>query len=332
VTTDSAPQGAPNAAKSRAWPRLLLGIGGLVLLAGIVRHVGVDVVVSTLGPALPWLPVIAFIELVRIGCMTVGSYLAFGALASRIPRWTLFRAHVLGHTLSSVVPAPTVWNETIKATLITPFTGSGPAAAVGVTNQAAVWMSNGLLSIFCGLAILALEGWGSVWFYACVVHTVVLLASGVALQMVMRADAPGRWLARRVPSLATRAGEFRQHARGIRLGARGPTEMLFIGRCLQMLQYFVAARAIGIDVGLLRVAAAEGVHLVAMAVGVLVPGGLGTTEGAFTLANDLLGTTAARATALALLMRCMQIVWVLLGSIVALFTRGDARPEASDPL
>jgi hypothetical protein len=318
--------GEPRAKRPVPWLRLLLGVGGLVLLGIIVRHVGLDVVIATLRPALPWLPVLAFIELVRIGCMTMGSYLAFGSLAPRIPKWTLFRAHVLGHSLGSVAPAPTVFNETIKATLIAPYTGSGPAAAVGVTNQAAVWMSNGLISIPCGLAILALLGAGSVWVYVCIAHTVVLLVCGIALQMAMRADAPGRWLARRVPSLATRAAEFRDHARGIRLGARGPTEMLFVGRCLQVLQYFIAARAVGIDVGFLRVLAAEGVHLVAIAVGVLVPGGLGTTEGVFTLATDVLATTAARATTLALLMRCLQIVWVLLGSIVAIVTRGDTRP------
>lgn len=317
------PANTPKVTASRPWLRFVLGVGGLVLLAAIVRHVGVDVIVETLKPALPWLPVLAFIELVRIGCMTMGSYLAFGSLAPRIPRWTLFRAHVLGHSLGSVAPAPTVWNETIKATLIAPYTGSGPAAAVGVTNQAAVWISNGLISIPCGLAILALLGASSPWFYACLVHTVVLLVCGIALQMAMRADAPGRWLTRRVPTLAARAAEFREHARGIRLGARGPTEMLFLGRVLQMLQYFVAARAVGIDVGLLRVAAAEGVHLVAIAVGVLVPGGLGTTEGVFTLATDVLATTAARATTLALLMRCLQIVWVLLGSVVAIVTRGE---------
>jgi uncharacterized membrane protein YbhN (UPF0104 family) len=64
--------------------------------------------------------------------------------------------------------------------------------------------------------------------------------------------------------------------------------------------------------------AAEGVHLLASAVGVLVPGGLGTTDGAFTLAADLLATTGARATSLALLMRCVQILWVPIGSAAAL--------------
>jgi uncharacterized membrane protein YbhN (UPF0104 family) len=51
---------------------------------------------------------------------------------------------------------------------------------------------------------------------------------------------------------------------------------------------------------------------------VLVPGGLGTTDGAFTLAADLLATTGARATSLALLMRCVQILWVPIGSAAAL--------------
>ena len=151
--SDGTPTSTP--AKSRTWLRFALGIGGLGLLGAIVRHVGFDVVMATLGPALPWLPVLVFIELVRMGCMAMGSYLAFGSLAKRIPRWTLFRAHVLGQSIGSVMPAPTVWSETIKATLVTPYTGSGPAAAVGVTNQAAVWMSNGLLSIFCGIAILS---------------------------------------------------------------------------------------------------------------------------------------------------------------------------------
>lgn len=308
------------------WLRLLLGVGGLVLLAAIVRHVGVDVVVATLEPALPWLPVLAFMELLRIACETMASYVAFGALGPRIPRWTLFRAHVLGHSLSNVVPAPTVFNETIKATLIAPHTGAGPAAAVGVTNQVATFMSNGLMSFASSFAVLALLGSRSIWFTACLANAAGLLVSGVVLQLVMRADAPGRWLARRFPDLATRAAEFRVHARGIRLGARGTTELLFVGRCIQMLQYGVAARAVGIDVGALRILAAEGVHLVAMAVAVLVPGGFGTTEGAFTLAADVLGTTAAKATTVALLMRCMQLVWVFLASVVAIVTRGS--PDA----
>lgn len=312
---------------SATWFRVVLGALGLVLLAFIVHGIGLGLVLATLRPALPWIPFLAAIELARIGCASVASYLAFGPIASRIPKATLFRAHVLGHSISQVAPAPTVFNETIKATLITPYTGAGPAAAVGFTNQAATLISNGLLSIPCGLAILALERGTSVWFYACVVHAVVLLGSGLALQVATRADAPGRWLVERFPGLQKRALAFRDHARGIDFGARGPTLALLVFRCLQMLQYAVAAHAVGIDVGFVRAFAIEGVHLVAVAVGVLVPGGFGTTEGAFTLAANVLDTTVARATAVALLMRCTQLLWVGIGASLALVQRHPARQD-----
>ena len=56
----------------------------------------------------------------RFALATVASYLAFGEVANRIPRMTLFRAHVIGHSISAIAPAPTVFNETIKAELFSP--------------------------------------------------------------------------------------------------------------------------------------------------------------------------------------------------------------------
>lgn len=323
-----APPGTVKGASPRAWFRVLLGVGGLALLGAIVRHIGVELLIQTLWPALPWVVALAAIELVRIACATMASVLAFGSLAQRIPLGPMFRAHLLGQSLSAFAPAPTVWSETIKATLVAPFVGAGPAAAVGFVNQAATLMSNGLFTLPCALAILALQG-ASPWFWACVIHTVVLFASGLAVQAGARAPGLGGWLIKRFPRFEERAKAFSEHSRGIGVGARGPTAMLFVSRCLQMAQYGIAAHAVGIHVGALHVVASEGVHLVAMAVGVLVPGGLGTTEGAFSLAADLLNTTAARATATALLMRCTQLVWVLIGSSVALFTREPATAATS---
>ena len=39
--------------KDRRYLRLLLGLGGLALLAAVVNHVGVELVLATLRPALP---------------------------------------------------------------------------------------------------------------------------------------------------------------------------------------------------------------------------------------------------------------------------------------
>jgi len=303
------------------WFRVALGVAGLVMLVALVRHVGADAILATLRPAAQWLPILCALELVRIACETLASYLAFGSLAARIPRATLFRAHVIGMSLGSLAPAPRVVNETIKIGLIAPFVGVPAATSVGFINQAATLIAVGLFSIPCGAAILALGG-ASVWVWASLGHAVVLVATGLALQAVTRADAPGRWLARRFPQLAARAEAFREHASETGLWAAGPTSALMLGRCVQVAQLGVAALAVGIDAGILRAMAAEGVHLLASAVGVLVPGGLGTTDGAFALAADVLATTAARATSLALLMRCVQIIWVPIGSAVALLRPG----------
>ena len=309
------------------WFRVALGVAGLVALVAIVRHLGTDVILATLRPAIAWLPILCVIELGRIACEAVATYAAFGSRAKLIPRAMIFRASLIGQAIGTLAPAPRVVTETIKATLLAPFAGAPAATSVGFINQAATLLSVGLFSIPCGVAVLFLEG-ASPWFVAILVHAVVLTASGLALQAVTRADGPGRWLVRRFPGFSARAQAFRDHASETGLWAIGPTSALLANRAFQLLQYAVAARAIGIDAGLLRALAAEGVNLVASAVGVLVPGGLGTTDGAFTLAADILGTTAARATSLALLIRCMQLVWLLIGSVVVFVapsTRGADR-------
>ncbi len=298
------------------WLRLVLGLMGLAALAAIVHSVGASAIVETLRGGMAWLPLLCALEAGRILAAAAASYFAFGKLAPRIPIGTLLRAHLFGHALGGVAPAPTVFNETIKATLLAPYVGAPAAASVGVINQAATLMSVGLFSIPCALAILALSG-ASLWLWACAAHAVILVACGVGLRAVTRAGATGRWLVSKLPRLAVHTAVFQAHAGESGLFAARSTGALLVGRAVQALQYGLAAHAIGGDATFLHALAAQGVNLVASAVGVLVPAGLGTTDGAFTLAAGLLGVTAARATSLALLMRCVQMVWLLIASAIA---------------
>jgi len=308
------------------WLRIGLGVVGLVALVLIVRHVGPDVIFATLQPALRWLPVLCALELGRAACEAVASYLAFGKLARKIPLLTLFRANLIGQSVASLAPAPRVVNEGIKVGLLGPYVGVAPAVSVGFVNQAATLSSVGLFSIPCGIAIFALEG-PSVWFWAALIHSIVLLTNAFALRVFTKAERPGKWLAKHFPRFEDRIAAFRAHAKEVDLLALGPTGAFLLNRCFQVAQYWVAARAVGIDAGFLRALAAQGVNLVSAAVGVLVPGGFGTTDGAFTLAANLLGTTVQRGVALALLMRCVQLIWLLVGAGLLL-----AAPVKSGPL
>jgi hypothetical protein len=158
------------------------------------------------------------------------------------------------------------------------------------------------------------------------IHFVVLVATGLALRVATRAHGPGRWLGKRFPRRSPGTAAFAEHAQEVGLWAPGPTAGLTLGRCFQLLQFAVAAHATGIDTGIAEAFAVQGVNLVASAVGVLVPGGLGTTDGAFALSAQMLGTTVARTTSLALLIRCNQLVWLFIGS-VTLFARAKVSDE-----
>jgi hypothetical protein len=306
------------------WFRVALAIGGAVALVFIVRGVGARAILATLKPALAWLPLICLLELARMVCDTVSSALAFGPLASRIPKLTLLRAHVIGQSLSALAPAPRVVNESIKIGLVAPYTGAPAATSVGFVNQAATLIAGGLFSIPCGVAMYALGG-QSFWLWASAGHCVVLVVSGVVVRAITRADALGRFIERKLPRFASRFAAFREHNVQVGFFAAGPSSALFVGRVFQTVQYGIAAHAVGIEVGVLGSLATEGVSLIATAVGVLVPGGLGANEGAFTLAAGLLATTVARAASLALLMRCMQLAWVPIGAALAL-VRGPRAP------
>jgi hypothetical protein len=121
---------------------------------------------------------------------------------------------------------------------------------------------------------------------------------------------------------------FREQASESGLFAAGPTTALFVGRSFQVIQFGLAANAVGIDSGFLHAMAAQGVNLVASAVGVLVPAGIGATDAAFTLAARMLGTTLEKAMSLALLVRCTQLLWTAIGAVVALLGQGNrGRPE-----
>ncbi len=297
--------------------RWLLGIVGLCALGFIVWRTGAGAILAALKPALVFLPALATLELLRAVAESSATYLALGTHGKAVPRTTLLRAHIIGASLSALAPAPRVVNESIKATYFVPYVGVPAATSVGFINQAATLSGVGLFSVPCALAVLVTAG-ASVWFWALAVHAVVLVGSGLALRGATRASFVGRVLARRFPGLADRTRAFQEHATQGSAWSTGPTLALVAGRAVQMLQYGIAAHAVGIDAGVLQALAAEGVALVAGSVGVLVPGGVGTTDGAFTMAAGMLGTTAVRATSLSLLMRCMQLVWLLVGSLLAL--------------
>lgn len=313
-------------ARAGFWTRIALGVAGLGVVVWMVVSVGPSKVVESVGPALPWVPLICLLEMGRMVAETIAAKIAFGSKADLVPLGALFRANVVGQSIANVAPAPRVVSETIKATLLAPHAGVPTVTSVGLTIQAATLTSVGLFSLPCGLAIY-LRNNQPIWVWAALIHAVVVGGAGIALRAMTVSRRFSGWLAKRFPRLAPGASMFSEHASETGLWAIAPTVALMGNRTCQMGQIAVAAHAVGVDVDVLSALAASGVYLIAAAVGVLVPGGLGTTDGAFTLAADLLRATAVQATSIALLLRCAQIVWLAIGSGVLFSIRGGRGRE-----
>lgn len=323
----SPPEADRGAGSSRSWmragfwARIALGVVGLGVVVWMIVSVGPDKVVASVGPALPWVPLICLLEMGRMAAETLAARIAFGSRASLVPLAALFRANVIGQSIANVAPAPRVVNETIKASLLAPHAGVPTVTSVGLTIQAATLTSVGLFSLPCGLAIY-LRNNQPIWVWAALIHAFVLVGTGIALRAMTVSRRFSSWLAKRFPRWAPGASMFSDHASETGLWAAGPTLALMGNRACQMGQIAVAAHAVGVDVDVLSALAAEGVNLIAAAVGVMVPGGFGTTDGAFTLAADLLRATALQATSMALLLRCAQIVWLAVGSAILFSIKG----------
>ena len=232
------------------WLRVALGLAGLAVLVAIVRGVGVRILLDTLRPALLWLPVLCVIEVARVACETVGSYAAFGSLAPRIPRATLFRAHVIANGVGA------------RARAARRRRGDDQGGAARAVRRR------------CGRDVGRLHQPGrdaprrrapvdplrrgslrrerlvsSAW--ASAIHAVAIGGSGLALQAAY-ARRRARSMARQARPLLRRPPDGRPRARALetawgRRTDRGPPRSAF-----QTLQYGIAARAVGIDAGGVR--------------------------------------------------------------------------------
>jgi Lysylphosphatidylglycerol synthase TM region len=310
--------------------RVGLGLAGVGALVWLVRDVGPSALYAALRSAATWLPLAALLEGARIGCDCVATRLAYGERARSIPIARLVRAHLIGYAVGSVAPAPRAANEATKAALLMRYAGGPAATAVATTNQAVTLIAAGLVSIPCAWAAYR-DGGASVLTAALVVHAVVLTGTGTAIRAAARARGLGGWLGRRFRRIERDTAAFHDAAREAPLLPPGPILAMSAGRVVQMAQYGVLAHAVGVEITAERALLVQGVYLVSIAVGVLVPGQVGVNEGAFTLLANPLGTTTANAMALSLLNRVLTAFWILVGSLTPLVWRVDDDPVTPAP-
>lgn len=300
--------------------RALLGVLGVVLLASVVHHVGPGTIAGLALAALPWMPLALVLEGARIGCDAVASAAVLGPRWRALGAWRLFLAHVAGHGVMNLMPGGRSASELVKAGLFYGTLGASEAAALGTTNQANVLLASAIFSLPCAAAAYVTSP-GSTLVIAIVLHALVLFGSGIGVRVIVESRGIERLVRGRMPRWIATFERFQASSRGQPFIAPGPVVWMMLGRGAQTLQYAVLAHAVGIVIGPLGALTVQGTNLVAAAIGVLVPGQVGSSEGVFMLAADALGTSAARATSVAVLAHASGLTWTALGLLILFLWR-----------
>lgn len=290
-------------------------VGAVIALIVVVRAVGTGEVMALLAQAAWLLPLAALLELGRIALDGVATRMALGSRGALVPLRTLIAAHLVAHGVMNVMPAGRGASEAAKATLLAPYLGAPAAIAMGTTNQANVLLSSALFSLPCALAAhLALHS--NELTLAIVIHFAVLFASGAGLRFLQRFPRALHFVERHFARWAGGARRFVEASRETPLLSAGPIAAMSLGRLLQTAEYAVLAYAVGLPIGPLGALAVQGLNLVAAAVGVLVPGQMGSSEAIFAIAADAIGSTAAQAVSIALLAHAVSLAFAAVGLVV----------------
>lgn len=341
--SDAAPTGEPAPATpsgaGRRWLVIALRVGlavfGLVVIASLVHHIGVEEVGAALVRTAPVLPFAFLLDAVRIGFDALSTRWLLGERGRAIPWSTLYLGHVVGHGVMNVFPAGRSASEAVKAALFHRYLGAAEALAMGASNQANTLLSSAVFSLVCAAAAFVTLT-DRALPVAMVVHFVVLFIAGAGMRIAATNAHIEAFFARRLPRVGVHLRRFAERSRETPVVAWRPVFAMAMGRLAQTLEYGLLAYAVGISVGPLEALTVQGINLIAAAVGVLMPGQLGSSEAVFAMAADALGTDRASAMTIALAAHLVALSWAILG-LVLLFawrnreaTGGPPAPGSSE--
>jgi hypothetical protein len=305
--------------------RAAAGLAGVSCVALIVRGIGAHSLARALAGAAVFFPAVLALEGAQVACTTLAMRSLYGP---RVPRAQLLRAGIIGYAVMGVFPAGRAVAEVARASLLTRWVGAARATAAAARIQVAALFANALISAIAAAAV-ALAVPAPAWLPIAIAgNAVAALAMGASLALAARRR-PGAWLGRVVP----KARGFGADLDGVLETERGlpaaAAAWEFAGRLCQVAQNAVLLACVGGAPGLGSALASEGIHLVGAAVGDLIPGQLGATEGNYTLAASALGLPVASAVAIALLAHLSQLTYVLVGSLISAAWPAQAPPAAA---
>lgn len=288
----------------------VLLVGGATLLVALIRRVGVDAVLRACADAGPYLPLIVVLDACWFAGESGSHRALLGADAKRVPLSVLVRGTAAGYVALVLLPLGRVSAEVARAAPLAGYVPPARIAAAGVNMQAVSLLGNMLVSLPCALAVGSVLGASHLLTLFVIGNAVVTGVGGLGLLLVLRRTRVGVALGKRLPWLVPEPSTGGEALKVERSSLVRATAIAFAARLAQTAQYGLILFAVGGTLGVGSAFFSQGVHLVAAAVGDLVPSQLGVLEGAFHLSASYLGFAAdpARAVSIALLARASSLI------------------------
>ena len=337
ITDDHRPRehaqdGRDRPGRRKAVVHAIFAAFGIAAMALLVRSVGASALVAALRSSARWLPLLFALELGRVATEMWASRSLSASVRARVPFAELARAHVIGYAVACVMPAGRAAGEAVKAAMMSRFVGAPEAAAVGAANQSSAMLGGALAAVPCVIAAYWITGWSALTG-GLLVFTIVSLAIVAAFQIACRRRDVGGALIRRITKMEESSTSFEAAIGRIPPVPLVATIAALTSRAFFAIELAVLLYATAGAVGFGRTWLALGVSLVGGAVGDMVPGQLGASDGAFALAAGTLGITAADGVAIAMTQHVVQLTWGVLGWTLPLVWRSPrAQSSAADGL
>ena len=316
--------------------KIVLLIGGLVLLGVLVHRVGTTAILQTLGRLTWWQFVIVCLPYAGIMAVdTLGWRFAF--TRDRAPFWRLYHARLIGEGLNIVTAVGSVGGEAAKAWLVrkdVSYEESVPSVVIAkttITIAQALFLCIGIALAWAAFDVGSEVLRGMLWL---LVVEVLAVAGFVGAQVSGLVARGGRLLkafgvVNDVSSAQRLDAALRDYYRkewrrfGLSVGFH------LAGWLLGSLEAFIMLHALGIDVSVLTATAIEAFGSGVRFATFLVPASLGAFEGANAAAFGALGYGASAGLAFSFVRRARQATWVVVGMLLlvpSVLSR-DARPR-----
>jgi hypothetical protein len=287
----------------------ILVIGGLLLVALLIRNAGPRRVVGVLRDARALFPLVAAFEICIAIADVFAAYALLGKSSSAVVMRNWARSTLNAYATTILLPAGRAAGEVARAIALSRSVGAARATSACSHLQSCALLANAGASIVCSLVVIGSHA-GRLLSAALLVNALVCGSLGTALLATSRNAKVGAWMRSRLQRFI-RAEPLQSLPSGDEV--RTAIAFCFVGRAIQAVQYGVIVRAVGGTFGAGAATTALGIHLVGAAIGDLIPNQMGATEGAYRAFASALGFALepARALSIALMARATQLVLAL---------------------